>query len=330
MKQKLLVVALASLLASPTALAAGEHKVYGKIHIAVENQTVNIKVDAPGETYVKEDRVAVESHASRFGFKGHLDLGNALKAIYKLEWQVDVADESKENNLSSRNQYAGLQGGFGKVIAGRHDTPLKVSQGKYDLFNDTFGDIKTLMSGELRASNMVLYGLPKLGDFGGMLQWSSDEEFEEDFSNNSTWSLMGNYAGKHFYGAIAYDDYPTGDSLWRLTGIVPIGNFGIGAMYNGADSDENGTENAWSANAYWKIGNGKLKLQYTDSDGQTVGKTPSVKEGGKLLSFGYNHKLGKKSYVYADYHTLDIDSALKNDESVFAIGFVTKFGGKLM
>jgi predicted porin len=111
---------------------------------------------------------------------------------------------------------------------------------------------------------------------------------------------------------------------------LPIGDFGIGAMYNSADPDAGGSQNAWSANAYYKIGDGKIKLQYTDSDGQTVGKTPSVKEGGKLTSVGYNHKLGKKSTIYIDYHSLDIDSQLKNDISVFGIGFITKFGHKIM
>jgi hypothetical protein len=33
MKQKALVIALAASLASPAALAAGEHKVYGKVHV---------------------------------------------------------------------------------------------------------------------------------------------------------------------------------------------------------------------------------------------------------------------------------------------------------
>jgi len=322
MKQKALVIALAATLASPAALAEAKTTLYGKVHVAVESQEVNVKVDEEGTTYVKESRLAVESHASRVGVKGFLDLSDSLKAIYKLEWEVDVTDEAKEANISSRNQYAGLEGGFGTLLAGRHDTPLKISQGKYDLFNDEFGDIKTLMSGELRADNVVAYGLPgSLGDFGGWLAWVPTEDEADD----STWSVMGNYNGKHFYAALAYDDYAAGDSLFRATAIVPIGNFGIGALYNSGDPVEGDTQNAWSANAYWKIGNGKLKLQYTDSDGQTVGKAAKVHEGGKQTSFGYSHKLGKKSHVYADYSTLDIDSAVKNDLDVFGVGFVTKF-----
>ena len=236
-------------------------------------------------------------------------------------------DDSKELNISSRNQYGGLKGGFGTVKAGRHDTPLKMSQGKFDLFNDEFGDIKTLMSGELRADNMVMYGTPSsLGDFGGWLLWSPTE----DESDESTWSIMGDYKGKHFYGALAYDSYANDDSLFRLTGIIPIGDFGIGAMYNAGKPDVGDDQNAWGANAYWKIGNGKIRIQYVDSDGQTVGKSAKVKEGGKQTSIGYSHKLGKKSQVYADYSTLDINSDLKNDLSVFGIGFITKFGAKVM
>ncbi|MEA1888956.1 MAG: porin [Pseudomonadota bacterium] len=322
MKQKALILALAATLASPAAMSEIKTTLYGKVHVAVESQEVNVKINEDDTTWAKESRLAVESHASRFGIKGSIGLNDSLAAIYKLEWQVDVTDDGKTGNLSSRNQYGGLKGNFGTAIIGRHDTPLKMSQGKYDLFNDTFGDIKTLMSGELRADNVVAYGLPgSLGDFGGWIAWVPTE----DASDDSTWSLMGNYKSKYVYGAIAYDDYAAGDSLLRITGVVPIGNFGIGAMYNSGDPVDGGTQNAWSANAYWKIGNGKVKLQYTDSDGQTVGKAAKVSEGGKQTSIGYNHKLGKRSYVYADYHTLDINNALKNDLDVFALGFVTKF-----
>ena len=327
MKQKPIVLAVALLTAAPAAIAAGEMTVYGKIHVAAESQEVNVKVDEEGTAYVKEDRLAVESHASRFGVKGFVDISESLQAIYKLEWQVDVTDESKDLNITSRNQYGGLKGGFGTLFAGRHDTPLKMSQGKFDLFNDKFGDIKTLMSGELRADNVIQYGLPSsLGNFKGWAQWSPTE----DESDDSTWSLMGAYKGEYFYGALAYDSYADDDSLVRLTGIVPIGNFGIGAMYNAGKPDEGDDQNAWGANAYWKIGNGKIRLQYVDSDGQTVGKAASVKEGGKQTSIGYSHKLGKKSEVYVDYSSLDIDSELKNDVSVFGLGFVTKFGAKVM
>ena len=333
MKQKALVIALAASLASPAALAAGEHKVYGKVHVSIDSEELNVKVDEEGTSYVKEDRVNVKSNASRFGLKGNLPLTEGLDAIYKLEWQVDVADESKEKNISSRNQYGGLKGGFGSAIAGRHDTPLKMSQGKYDLFNDTFGDIKILMAGENRASNMAMYGLPgSLGNFKGYGQWYTSEDSSASFSDNSNWSFMGAYKADAFYGALAYNTYGGSEdsSMWRLTGIVPIGSFGIGAMYNSAKPDTGDTQDAWSANAYWKVGNGKLKLQYIDSDGQTVGKSAVIEEGGKIVSFGYNHNLGKKTYVYADYHALELDNPLKNDVSVFSLGFVTKFGGKLM
>lgn len=332
MKQKALVVALAATLASPAALAVSEHELYGKLHVAVQNEEVNIKVDEEGTTYRKGDAWGVESQASRFGLKGKIDLGNELSAIYKLEWQVDITDKAKEFNITSRNQFAGLKGGFGSAVAGRHDTPLKMSQGKYDLFNDTFGDIKTLLSGERRADSMVLYGLPgSLGNFKGFAQWIAGEDPDEDFSDSSDWSLMGAYKSKSFYGAIAYNNYGDSEdsSLVRLTGIVPIGNFGIGAMYNSGKPDTGDTQNAWSANAYWKIGNGKLKVQYTDSDGQTVGKSAKIEEGGKQTSIGYNHSLGKRTYVYVDYHNLDIQSDIKNDLGVFALGFVTKFGGKI-
>lgn len=320
-------------LASPTALAVGKLEFYGKLHVAIQNEEVNIKVDEEGTTYLKDDAWNVVSQASRLGLNGKFDLANEISAIYKLEWQVNIFDEDNDSIFTPRNQFGGLKGGFGSAVAGRHDTPVKMSQGKYDLFNDTFGDIKTLMSGERRADSMVLYGLPdSLGSFKDYGQWIAGEDSGEDYSDSSDWSFMGAYKSKMIYGSIAYNLYggTEDSSLTRLTGIVPIGNFGLGAIFSSGKPEMGDTQYAWSANAYWKVGNGELKLQCTDSDGQSVGKLPTVEEGGKLTSIGYNHNLGKRTYVYVDYHILDIQSDVKNNLSVFALGFVTRFGGKIL
>ena len=45
-----------------------------------------------------------------------------------------------ETSSASRNTFVGLNGGFGTVLIGRHDTPEKMSTGKLDLFADSVGD----------------------------------------------------------------------------------------------------------------------------------------------------------------------------------------------
>jgi predicted porin len=104
-----------------------------------------------------------ESRANRIGVKGSEDLGNGLKAIYQVEFGVQLADTnanvtSGADNVTMRNSFVGLAGGFGTFLVGRHDTPFKISTGKLDLFADTMADYNgTVGFQDLRTDNTVAY-----------------------------------------------------------------------------------------------------------------------------------------------------------------------------
>ena len=160
MKKNIIALAIASsVVAAPSAMAAPT--VYGQIHMAVENISAK---KSDGSKNKPASGVQVNSQSSRFGLKGDSDLGNGLKAIYKLEFIVQI---DNKNTLKNHNQYVGLAGGFGAVLLGRHDSPFKMAQGK-DFFNDTAGDIKKLAvglgafgnAGENRFSNVLAYVSP--------------------------------------------------------------------------------------------------------------------------------------------------------------------------
>ena len=61
-----------------------------------------------------------------------------------------------------RNQFVGLEGAFGTVKVGRHDTALKQAQG-FDLFDDLEGDIAGVLNGENRLKDYIGYISPALG-----------------------------------------------------------------------------------------------------------------------------------------------------------------------
>jgi predicted porin len=128
-------IALAILSASSFAASAATVDVYGKANITFQ-------ASDEGDGSFTE----VKSNASRIGLKGGYDLGNGLEVVYKAEFQVDM-DGDADDNISARNQYVGLKGGFGEVLLGKNDTVLKQSQGKIDLFSDLNGDIKKTMEG---------------------------------------------------------------------------------------------------------------------------------------------------------------------------------------
>jgi len=156
--------------------------------------------------------------ANRLGVKGSEDLGGGLKAIYQIEIGVNPTDTN--NNVVSnsdaftwRNTFVGLAGGFGTVLMGRHDTPLKISTGKLDLFADTLADMSaTVGFQDLRADNAVAYISPSFSGFTfaaatvpaggstglGALNYDND-------SIASSWSLAGIYSNGPFYASAAYE-----------------------------------------------------------------------------------------------------------------------------
>lgn len=61
-------------------------------------------------------------NTSRIGFRGSEDLGGGLKAIFQLEngFKLDTgAFDGDANQLFNRQSNVGLEGGFGRVVAGR-------------------------------------------------------------------------------------------------------------------------------------------------------------------------------------------------------------------
>ncbi|MDF1819948.1 MAG: porin [Alcanivoracaceae bacterium] len=168
MNKKLLAMAVGAAIAFPGAALADGPKVYGKVNVSLEQYEPELSeyddtlaVDALKEA--SQDRWQLDSNASRLGVKGDFDLDVAnLTAIYKLEYEIAVDDGNAV--FKQRNIFGGFKGGFGTIMAGNFDTPLKTSQGKIDQFNDIDGDIKTILRGETRASNIIQYSTPKLAD----------------------------------------------------------------------------------------------------------------------------------------------------------------------
>ena len=157
--------------------------------------------------------------ANRLGVKGSEELGGGLKAIYQIEIGINANDTN--NNLinnadtfSYRNTFVGLAGGWGTALMGRHDTPLKISTGKLDLFADTLADMNaTVGFQDLRADNVVAYISPSLSGFtlagavvpaGGSTGGLGDQNTESDQINGG-WSVAGIYSNGPFYASAAYE-----------------------------------------------------------------------------------------------------------------------------
>lgn len=338
MNKKLIAVAMAGVLGMPMAVMAKDAKeedksymptVYGKAHVsygAVEEKTNGITT---------VDNIQVRSHASRIGFKGERDLGDELSAIYKFEWQVDY-EQSSDAALDRRNMYVGLKGDWGSIKVGRHDTPLKMAQGKFDQFGDTDADLKNAgdEDGENRLDNILLYQ-GKTGNFGYAIGVAPGEDSPPgstaDEGAADTVSASVSYKSKSLYLALAHDSYENGqndasDSLTRFVGTYKFSGMQLGLLVqSGVEAaDTNTAEEDWlglSFNA--KLGsNGKIKAQYITVEDSQVNPVE-----GTLMAVGYDHKLDKKTSVYVMHSNLDEEQAGATtlEKSFTGVGMVLKF-----
>jgi predicted porin len=254
MNKNLLTLAVAAALAAPAiapSIASAEAIVYGKIHASLDYAEVknvvlptyefatdangSVIFDANGNpTLVKtangEDfkgwgmsgngYIPGVNRASRLGFKGSEDLGNGLKAIYQIEFGINLNDTnnnvlSNGDTISYRNTFVGLAGDWGTFLLGRHDTPMKISTGKLDLFSDTMADYNgTVGFRDLRADNVVAYISPSWSGFqlaaafvpsGGATGGGNGLNLEED-SLADTYSIAAIYSNGPFYASAAFEN----------------------------------------------------------------------------------------------------------------------------
>ena len=255
----------------------------------------------------------LKSNASRFGVKGDAKLDNDLEVLYLFEWQVDLADASGSDNITSRNQYVGLKGNFGTVLLGRNDTMLKQSQGKIDLFSDYEGDIKGLWKGENRMSNSVSYSSPTFAGFVlGASYIAEDDVAGEDAQSVSLSYGDKNLKKEQWFASVAADFDMKGYDNIRASVQTKIDVLTLGAILQRQESVDTGVEkDGVMFSAAYTIDKVVLKAQF-----QTLEDDNSITVGG-------DYKLGKatKAFIWYTDRTLD-DS---DDQSWLALGLEHKF-----
>lgn len=292
-------------------LQSEEPTVYGKLWISVESQ------DTASGT-----EVDMVSNASRLGIKGSMDFGEGIEAIYQAEYEVDpvdgTADESKDRTFKQRNSFVGLKGSMGTIFLGKHDTATKKSQKKIDLFNDLAGDIKNILQGENRMSDLVGYTTPKINGFSATFNAIKGTEGLGDDSIGDSTSTSISYDSENFYIALAFDSELKGYDSTRLTLQIPFNRSQLGIMLQDSEKLSTGEEeDGYVISFSQKVGDkGTLKFQQAESDMKL--------DSGKQFSFGYDYKLSSKAKAFFFFTDLSGDNRSKEKE-ITGIGFEYKF-----
>ena len=347
MKVKLLPLAIGAAIAMP-GVAMAETNFYGKINLAYGMSDVD-----PAYGDDSADRWELTSYDSRFGVKGAEDINDSLKAIYQIEWGVDI--DGGSSDMSQRDRFVGLQGGFGTFKAGRFDTPLKKAQGKIDQFGDTTGDIKYVFAGENRVNNILQYSSPDMSGFQANIAFMPGEEYDsgqDDPKDGPADSFSASiaFSTDTLYVAVAQDievesdlrygiatNYSIEDTgalmdITRLVGVFNMDAFEFGAMYQTgeySDTDVDGDveQDGFLVSGAFKIDAIKLKAQLgmttiTDNDADE-------EVDAELLALGADYKLSKQTNFYAHYTTLafegDWDGSEEQTSDKLDFGIIHKF-----
>ena len=300
-----------------------------------------------------EDSWDLRSNQSRLGIKGSVALeGYDFKVIYGAEYGVEVADTT-EKTFTQRNIFLGLEGDWGRVVAGRHDTPLKQAEGKVDQFNDVDADIDRIFGAHNRDPNIIYYTTPKFAN--GVLTANiatiladdadidGDGEKEDGLFDSISASLIAQQGA--WYGAIAFhtnasygtfaDAFtnipapPNGvgaaggrrADVVRLVGAYAGERFEFGLAYQHAEdaaNGANGEDTSLLASAAYKIDKVKLKAQL----GQVKGDVNDEKR--ELYAIGADYNFNAKTRAFTYYSSLGLDKADIKDNT-FAVGLEHNF-----
>jgi predicted porin len=337
MMKQLLAAAVAAAVIVPAASAATNNVVvYGKVDVAVT------KADREGAG-VDDWFIHENGGASKLGFKGTEDLGNGLKAIWKMEFDVPVArgdgplGPSGTTNAvnSNRNAYVGLAGDWGTALMGRHDTPYKVAFGKWDLFADTIADFNNgnmVDFDDLRAQDAIAYVSPSMNGLtfiGAIVTGSGSEIGNNDEDLAQHYSLAVSYSNNGIMGAVGYEKLDettvgstTGDDKKWSAALGYKGNgFFVGGRYASQDNDRNNAfddVDRWNLSASYDFGNNTVKATYGQEDLDTA----NVERNSWAI--GLDHNFSKRTKAYALYTDYDSDGA-GNDASFFSLGMSHTF-----
>jgi predicted porin len=377
MNKKLISMAVGAALAAGTVVAQAADddmmpKVYGKLHVSY-GALKDESTDAAGVKTTNTDNIQLNSHASRLGVKGSVPISDTLKGTYQLEYEVNPDSDNAKSvsfpdgaggtitlsdggtaGLKRRNQWVGLKGGFGEVRFGRNDTPTKSYQGKFDEFNDTFGDFANIVLGDKRLDNTITYLSPDFTGFTFSAQIAPGEGNGCDGtevggckvggSNGGDGpadiiSLAGGYKMAGLFVSLGYDSYDSKsadyESLMRLVATYGTKMFQVGGFYEDNKGNTIGSNDlANDKTAYGISGHvtfadvHKIKLQYvTGTTDANKGETGDFEE--VQTSLGYDFKMGKSTTAYALYTMYEGKDKSKGDSkdeaSFIGVGMIQNF-----
>ncbi|WP_306606213.1 porin [Azonexus sp.] len=333
MQKKIIALAIAGL-ASTAAFAQSNVTVYG---IA----DVGYAYSFGGGQGSQHNVTSGGLSGSRIGFKGVEDLGNGLKALFTLEYSVDVDSNvgiGTGASAGARQQFVGLTGGFGTVVAGRLQTAgydfacatSPIAGSALDAHNKV--GVAALLScgGNGRANNAFAYISPS---FSGLTLAYNHARVTEAAASSNTDDVYANllsaqYANGGLKLNLTYaraddnDQVALGGDKRTEYGVTGSYNFGVATVFGAYQTNKTDgfsrNDKASLAVAVPVGAKGTVVGQYARNSIDTANNADS-----SAYTVAYTHALSKRTTAYAGY------THVVNDGGVnLAAGFQTVGAGK--
>lgn len=316
MNKKLLTAAIgAALVAGPMLVAQADVKLVGRADVSIDVVDRDVSAD-DGEKFL-------QSNSSYIGVNANEDLGGGLKAIFGFQSAVRL-DQSTAI-ATDRNNFVGLEGGWGTLRLGQYDTPVKQISRKVDRFHLQLGESRALtrqVAGgagtgvrgfDERFANSLRYDTPKFGGIGATVQYGLEDDFGSDANNLSagvTWE------GGPLWVGLGYETHDRGtaatgieeENATRLGVEYKVGGIVLSALYQ-AVTDAGGVSGAdrdtYGIGAAFKAGNNVFKAQWYTADEADN----ATDDGADLVAVGIDHLFSKTTMIYAQYAAVNNDDA---------------------
>jgi predicted porin len=287
------------------------------------------------------DIVQVNDHASRLGVKGSEDLGNGMKAIFKMEMGYDGADMptgGSRSVFSARNGYVGVAGDFGTVLVGRHDTPAKVAfyASGTEVVGDSVVDINRVGFTEFRVNNAIAYISPNFSGFTAAAALVPGETAAKD-GVADTYSVGLMYSGGGLKASLGYEVADNGvvlqtsgsggtqtsigsqdHEMLQIGASYTMGDFMIGANYQDTDNHAGGSADreVWAITGKASFGNNYVMARYGEMDTGAANDQETV-------HIAAGHKMSKRTQVYIAYE--DQETTAGVDTDAVSLGMIHSF-----
>ncbi|WP_332671467.1 porin [Aromatoleum sp.] len=328
MQKKLIALAVAGLVSAPV-FAQSNVTVYG----IVDAFFAYSKYDDNKFTGIESGGLA----GSRLGFRGTEDLGNGLKAVFTLEYGLEVDDNEGvgAGGSRSRQQFVGLQGNsWGFIGLGRQYSPGYWTSAKYDAiptvpFSPQFvlanSRGSNIVAGTAaRVSNAINYKSPNWGGLTVNAIYGFNEANQEDNRQAGDLAAVGvDYSNgplgiglvysqvKQDAGAIGTEKFQPANTGtgFVITGVDPVTGVVTAAPVGLTTADE--TKKEWYVGAGYDLGMFKLVASY-----QQIDDANALEQKDKVWQVGGVVPVGAAGKVHVSYGRLDADADNMDTDSL--------------